>query len=207
MARADIALFVAGLVGATGSSLAAYRIVGPYGDGPMDMGLYRAEDSDTGRSQIYREVSKPDGTVLRYVFDEHSRQLSEILVMRVVNGKRETAGIHMGKDGLTRLDVGGQTLARDSKTGIAKVGFSLRGNGVIDAWEFRDPRGLLLKIEVSRRQDGKVDRWEYYKDDQLERVEQDEDNNGRVDHWLNYEAGILVKESRDIDGDGRPDPG
>lgn len=205
--RADIAIVVAGLVAAFGSSVAAYRVVGPYGDGPINVGLYRAQDPETGELFVYRDVRNSDGTVLRYMFDDESRKLKQIQVMRMVGGRLETVGLHMGEAGLTRLDAGGQTVERDSTPGGAKVGFSLRGNGVVDAWEYRDAKGQLVKIEVSRSQDGRVDRWEYYQDDQLSRVEIDENRDGRVDHWLNYEAGILVKESWDRDGDGRPDPG
>lgn len=188
------------------SSVAAYSKVGPYGDGPINVGLYRAEDPETGEQLVYREVRNADGTLLRYLFADTTRKLKQIQVMRVVNGKLETVGLHMGKGALTRFDAGGRSVER-TPTGGIKAGFSLRGNGVIDAWEYRDPQGLLLKIEVSRLQNGAIDRWEYYQDDQLARVEEDENHDGRVDHWLTYEAGILVKEARDKDGDGRPDPG
>lgn len=203
----DIAIVAVGLAAALGSSVAAYHVVGPYGDGPLNVGVYRAQDPDTGEQFVYRDVRNADGTVLRYLFEDSSRKLTQVLVMRSVNGKLETVGLHMGSTGLTRVDVGGHSVEGDAKAGFVKVGFSLRGNGVIDAWEYRDAKGQLLKIEVSRSQDGRIDRWEYYKDEQLARVEADENRDGRIDHWLNYESGILVKEAWDRDGDGRPDPG
>jgi hypothetical protein len=171
------------------------------------MWLYRAEDPETGRQMVYRDVRKEDGTTLRYLFDDGSRKLQKILVMRQVNGKLESVGLRMGETGLKGVEVGGRSVEKDARTGATKAGFSLRGNSVIDAWEYRDGDGVLLKIEVSRQQNGKVDRREYYKDDQLDRVEIDENLDGRVDHWLNFESGILVKEAWDRNGDGRPDSG
>lgn len=207
IATFDIALFAIGLVAAAGSSAVAYRLVGPYADGPINVGLHRAEDPDTGAQLVYRDVRAADGSVMRYLFDEVSRKLIEIQVMRVVNGKLETVGLHLGDSGVTRVDAGGHTVERDANAGLTKVGFSVRGNGVIDAWEYRDAKDVLVKIEVSRHQDGTVDRWEFYKDDQLARVEQDENRDGRVDHWQTYDVGVLIAEAWDRDGDGRPDPG
>ncbi len=196
-----------GLVTAAVSSVVAYRVVGPYGDGPLTVGLYLTQDPVTGKQQVYRDVRQPDGTVLRYFFDVGNRTLQQIQVRRTVNGKVEVVGLQMGAGGLTRLDLGDHTVERDAAGGGVKVGFSLRGNAIIDAWEFRDAAGALLKIEVSGRQDGTIDRWEFYMADQLARVEEDSNRDGKVDRWLTYEAGILVGEARDRDGDGRPDPG
>jgi len=86
-----------------------------------------------------------------------------------------------------------------------KSGFSLAGDGIVDAWAYRDDKGQLLRIEVSKRRDGKVDRWEYYDKGQLARVEEDTDHNGRVDRWATYDAGILMSTVVDANGDGRPD--
>lgn len=202
---AEVAIVAAGLVVAVAAGVAAYRLAGPYADGALTVGLYRAEDAATGARLVYRDVTRPDGTVLRYLFASGSRQLKQVQVMRMVDGKLVTVGLQMDKDGLTSVDAGDRSVARDAKGGV-KAGFSLRGNGVIDAWAYRDASGQLLKIEVSRRQDGKVDRWEHYKDDQLTRVEEDNNRDGRPDRWLTYEAGILVREAFDKDGDGRPDP-
>jgi hypothetical protein len=204
--RTDLAILIAGLVASASSGVVAYRIVGPYGDGPINVGLYRTQDPETGEQFVYREVRKDDGTLMRYLFDDDSRRLKQIQVIRIVDGKPVVVGLHVSDGGLTRLDAGGETMEREQAGGV-KRGFSFRGNGVIDAWEYRDAKGQLVKIEVSRHQDGHVDRWEYYQEDQLARVEEDENRDGRVDHWLNYEVGILVKEAWDRDGDGKPDPG
>lgn len=202
--KVDLVIVIAGLVMAAASSVLAYRAVGPFGDGPLTAGLRRTQDPETGAQLVYRDVPKADGTVLRYLFHDSNRRLSQIQVRRVVDGKLEIVGLHVGANGVTRIDAGGGTLERDPGGG-ARIGFSLRGNGVIDAWEYRDAAGALVKIAVSRRQDGVVDRWEYYEADQLARVEEDENRDGRPDRWLTYQAGILVSESRDRNGDGRPD--
>lgn len=172
-----------GFVLAAASSVVAYRAVGPYGDGPLNVGLYRTTDPESGKPLVYREARTADGTAFRYHFDDATRALRSV---------------HM-----TSRD--GKTVVLPAASRSGKSGFSLAGNGVIDAWEYRDAQGRIEKIEVSRRQDGVVDRWEYYRNDQLDRVEEDEDRDGRVDRWLTYDAGILVEEIRDRDGDGKPD--
>lgn len=202
-----MAIFAAGLITAAGASVVAYRLVGPYGDGPLDVGLYRTEDPETGRQLVYRDVPRPDGATLRYLFDDATRALTRVAVLQSVNGKLQEIGLRIDKGVLTQVEADGQTVATDAASGGMKVGFSLRGDGVIDAWQFRDPKGVLLKIEVSRHQDGKVDRWEYYENDQLARVELDDNRDGRVEHWQTYDAGILIAEAWDRDGDGKPDPG
>lgn len=206
-ATTEFALVVAGLIAAVASGVIAYRAVGPYADGPINVGLYRTQDPETGTPLVYRQVRQTDGALRRYLFDDGSRTLKQIQVIRMIDGKVETVGLHMGDDGLRRVDAGGHTVERDATSGISKVGFSVRNNNVIDAWAYRDVEGRLMKIEVSRRQDGQIDRWEYYEDDQLGRVEEDDNRDGKPDRWLTFEAGILVSEARDRDGDGKPDPG
>ena len=190
--KVEAAIVIGGLIAAATSGVAAYRIVGPYGDGPINVGLYRAQDPVTGRQLVYREISGADGGRVRYFFDDITRKLQEVRVVRP--GQSVEVSLPAGE----RAPVDAT---------LIKTGFSLRGNGVIDAWEYRDGQATLHKIEVSRRQNGRVDRWEFYTDGQLTRVEEDEDGNGRVDRWLTYERGILVQEARDRDGDGLPDPG
>ena len=200
----ETVILTAGLVAAAASGVAAYRAVGPYADGPLNAGLYRMEEPETGRQLVYREVRSADGVVRRYLFDNASRTLTEIRVIRA-GGETPDVRVHMNNGVLEGVTGPGRSFERDPKTGVARVGFSLRGNGVVDAWEYRDANGTLQKIEVSRRQNGVVDRWEYYKDDQLARVEEDDTGDGRVDRWLTYDAGILIQEARDRNGDGRPD--
>lgn len=202
--KIDVAIFAAGLIAAPIAGVMAYRAVGPYADGPLNVRLYRAEDPVTGRQLVYRDFKVGDGTVLRYFYDDATRTLTEIRLLRAPGS--DDVGFRPGSASGGEVTVGDRSFGWDA-TGLVKTGFSLRGNGVIDAWEYRNPKGQLLKIEVSRRQLGRVDRWEFYEDEQLVRVEEDEDGNGRVDRWLSYESGILTRETRDRDGDGRPDTG
>ena len=86
--RSDIVIFVTGLIGAAASSIAAYQAVGPYADGPINVGLHRTQDPESGKQLVYREVDNSDGTVLRYLFDNESRKLAQIQVIRIVNGSK-----------------------------------------------------------------------------------------------------------------------
>lgn len=89
---------------------------------------------------------------------------------------------------------------------VERVGFSLAGDGTVDAWAFHDAQGRTVRVEVSTRRDGVVDRWEHYDDGVLSRVEADSDRDGRVDTWSTYRDGVLTTTATDADGDGSPDP-
>lgn len=89
---------------------------------------------------------------------------------------------------------------------VEKVGFSLAGDGVEDAWVFHDALGEVLRVEVSTARDGTVDRWEHYAGGALVRVEADTNGDRRPDRWETYDRGIFVSASSDGDGDGFPDP-
>jgi hypothetical protein len=208
---ADIVIFVVGLIAAAAAGVIAYRIVGPYGDGPLNMNLYRTTDPETGKALIYRRVRRADGSEVRYVVDDASRQLREIQVANPSKGGSGSMGLRFEKGklaGIDRHDAEGRTNLRDyfnDPSGLAKVGFSLTNNGVIDAWAYRDKKGTIVKVEVSRGQDGKVDRWEYYDKGQLARVEEDDNHDGKIDRWVVYDAGIQIDEVLDRNHDGKPD--
>jgi len=190
----DLAIFALGLIAAASAGVFAYRVAGPYANGFLNFGVDRATDPRTHRAVLVRNVVRADGFTIRYFFDTGSRQLS---------GTRVLAPGAAGPEDI--VPPAPEELTNQlTKPGGGK-GFSLAGNGVIDAWEYLDAIGRPARIEISRRQDGRIDRWEFYKDGQLSRVEEDNDHDGRVDHWLNYDAGILVKEAVDRDGDGLPD--
>ena len=195
--KVDVALLAAGLIGAAASGVAAYRIVGPYGDGPLNVGLYRAQDPETGRQLVYRDVRVANNVTLRYFFEDTTRQFLEVRLVR--EGQADMTFPRNEKERIPAGTAGVQALI--------KTGVSLGGDGIIDAWTYRDALGRVHRIDVSRRRNGTVDRWEFYKDNQLARVEQDDDGDGRVDCWLTYDAGIMIHDARDSDGDGRPDPG
>jgi hypothetical protein len=210
--RTDAIVLVAGLVAASAAGVVAYDNVGPYGDGFATVGLYRTIDPQTKTPLLTRRVTRPDGAVVSYVFNEATQAFLELRTAGADGASgSENAGsdvrLHFKDGAPVRLDAGGVAMALDERTGRIKRGFSLAGNGVIDAWEYRNAQGQIEKIEISRRKEGVVDRWEFYRDGQLVRVEEDTNLDGRVDRWLTYEAGILLRESRDRTGDGKPDPG
>lgn len=201
-----------GLVAAVLSGIVAYRLVGPYGDGFLNMGLYRTRDPETGRSVIYREVRMPDGSLTRYMADATGQPVHTIRAMGTVAGHQETLDVYVSQGKLAGFgrdtDGDGRADLRDyydDRLKLVKQGFSLSGTGGIDAWQYRNAAGEVERIEVSRQQDGVVDRWEHYEKGQLARVEEDDDRDGKPDHWLTYDAGILMHEARDRNRDGQPD--
>jgi len=189
----DLGIFLVGVVAAASAAVFAYRTAGPYAHGFLNFGVDRTFDLQN-RPVLVRNVKRPDGSTIRYFFDIGTRQLTGTRVLAPGADKPEDMVPPPAEE----------LASRATKPGGGK-GFSLAGNGVIDAWQYLDASGRPERIEVSRRQDGRIDRWEFYKDGQLSRVEEDNDHDGRVDHWLNYDAGILVKEAVDRDGDGKPD--
>jgi hypothetical protein len=213
VSRLELVIVAVGLVAAVASGIIAYRIVGPYGDGPFGAGYRRVIDSETGRSVLIHESRAADGTVIRRVID--NRTLREIQFELDVDGRREEVRVPVerGSTQVTRVDRDRDADGRvdvaeyyDADQRLVKAGFSLAGDGAIDAWAYRDEAGQLVTIEVSTRRDGRIDRWEYYENNQLARVEQDTDRDGRVDAWSTYDAGILIDTVFDRDGDGEPDP-
>jgi hypothetical protein len=205
--KVELAIFASGLVLSVLAGVVAYRIVGPYGDGPFSIGVRRVIDPETGKSLLVHETHTDKG-VIRRVIDE--RTLKEIHLDVDGDGRAERVRVkgtdiervERDRDGDGRIDVE-EYYGPDRR--LVKAGFSLAGDGIIDAWAYRNNAGQVEKIEVSTRRDGKVNRWEHYRDGQLARVEEDTDNDGRVDRWSIYDAGILVKTVVDVDKDGQPD--
>ncbi|MEQ1761130.1 MAG: hypothetical protein ABL986_22710 [Vicinamibacterales bacterium] len=209
----DLAIFVVGLIAAATSGVVAYRIVGPYGDGFLNVGLYRTRDPETGKDVIYREVRQADGSVTRYMASSTGVPFHTIRATGTLGGRQQTLDVYAEQGKLSGFgldsDGDGQIDVRDyfdEKMALVKQGFSVSGTGgVIDAWQYRDPSGAVVRIETSRSQDGVVDRWEHYEAGQLVRAEEDDDHDGKPDHWLTYEEGILIHEARDRNRDGQPD--
>lgn len=209
---ADIVIFVVGLIAAAASGVVAYRIVGPYGDGPLNMNLYRTTDPETGEDLIYRRIIGPNGKEMRLVVDDATRHLHELKLEVGTKKDSEMLGLRFEKGKIASVDTDtdgdGRPDMRDylnDPSGLMKTGFSLTKNGVIDAWAYRDKKGAIVKVEVARGGDQKVDRWEYYDKGQLARVEEDDNHDGKIDRWLVYDAGILMDEIGDRDHDGKPD--
>ncbi|MFH1269032.1 MAG: hypothetical protein ABIK89_25175 [Planctomycetota bacterium] len=206
--KLEVIIFSGGLVASVVAGVAAYRIVGLYGDGPFASGYHRTRDPETGRSMLVHETRTSAGVVRRVI---DGRTLSE-LGLDIDADSVEHTRVHVQGTEVTRVDRdldGDGHIDRweyyDAAQRLVKGGFSLAGDGVLDAWAYRNDDGQITKIEVSTRRDGTIDRWEYYENDQLARVEEDTDRDGRVDRWLNYEDGILMKTEIDADKDGRPD--
>lgn len=192
----NIAILLLGLLAAASASTFAYRAAGPYANGFLNFGVTRTVDPRTEQPVLVRDVARADGGTVRYFFDMGTRKLTGTRVL--------PPGAARPGDMVPPSEAPSAGTPGIAKGGV-KTGFSLAGNGVIDAWEYRDAAGRLERIEVSRRQDGNVDRWEHYDAGQLARAEEDNDHDGRVDHWLDYEVGILIGEAFDRDGDGRRD--
>jgi hypothetical protein len=190
----DLAILLLGAVTAASAGVFIYGMAGPYAHGFLNFGVDRTIDPRSQHPVLVRNVVRADGFTVRYFFDMETRRLTGTRVLAPGTATADDM-VPPPPDEFAR---------RAAKPG-GGTGFSLAGNGVIDAWQYLDALGRPERIEISRRQNGQIDRWEFYKDGQLSRVEEDNDHDGRVDRWLTYDAGILVKEALDRDGDGRPD--
>jgi hypothetical protein len=177
-------VFAAGLAASVGAGVYGYQVVGLYGDGPFASGYHRERDPQTGESLLVHESITSQGRIRR-VMDERFR-LKSVAVDADGDGVSETT-----------------TAATDAN--IAGTGFSLAGDGVVDAWAFRNTAGQVVRVEVSTKRNGKVDRWEHYRNNLLIKVDLDTDGNGRADRWQTFESGILMDTIVDADEDGRAD--
>ena len=202
---------IVGLVAAVISGVVAYRTVGLYGDGPFSYGYFRERDPQTGESILYRIVEGPNGEEIRQVVDMPNRRITE--VQTDLDGDGRVERVTREDDALaisTDVDDDGvvdlvQYTGLDDQ-GLRRVGFSLTGDGVIDAWAWRDADDRIVRVDVSTRQDDLIDRREFYDAaGQLARVELDTDRNGTTDQWQIYEGGILFDTILDANADGQPD--
>lgn len=216
--RAGIAsaLLVAGVVASVAAGITTCRTVGPYGDGPFGAGFRRLPAGEaSGTILVHDSRVGPD--VVRAVIDEGTGRVRELRL--APGGDFATAvQLHLDADGGVRSprDLDGDGVAdrwdyyadvRGVGSGeIEKVGFSLAGDEVVDAWAYHDEAGEIRRVEVSTGRDGVVDRWEHYRGGALLRVESDRDRDGRVDHWSTFRDGVLESTQSDADGDGLPDP-
>lgn len=174
-------VFVTGVIAAAASGTWAYRTVGLYG-GPILTGYHRVWNPVTRKYQLVHETTNKDGLRIR-------RQLSQGRSVEATTFSGAAAG----------------PVAEKLITGGARVGFSSRDDGVIDAWAVRDPATGSSRIEMSTQRDGKIDRWERYEKGQLVRVDLDTNGNGKPDRWMTYEGGILMDTFIDLDEDGKAD--
>jgi hypothetical protein len=180
----EITVLAIGIVVAGVSGVLAYGVVGLYGDGPFAHGYHRERDPATGQSLLVQDIQTSQGRVRRVIAE--GRKVIQFRIDKDADGVEDA-----------RLMVDGTTLT--------KTGFSLAGDGVIDAWAIRDAADQVVRIEVSTKRDGRVDRWEHYTNGKMVRVELDTDRNGRADRWQLYEDGILMETVIDANEDGQPD--
>ena len=93
----------------------------------------------------------------------------------------------------------------DANQKLEKIGISLAGDGVEDAWTYLGADGQVARIESSPQRNGKVQRVEYFDRGALSRAEEDTDGDGRIDKWETYEAARLVVVAFDTMGRGVSD--
>ena len=206
----------AGVLLSVAAGFAAYRTVGPYGDGPFGAGFRRIPGSSGDGTRLVHD-SRAGPYLVRAVIDEGSGRVRELRLaedgdfgntFRVELDGRQGARIPHDLDGdgvPDRWDYYADVSHIESGE-VERVGFSLAGDGVEDAWAFQDEAGQTVRVEVSTRRDGVVDRWEHYADAVLVQVETDADRDGRIDTWSSYRDGVLATTVRDTDADGIPDP-
>jgi hypothetical protein len=180
----ELAVLTVGAILAITSGVLAYRAVGLYGDGPFAKGFHRERDASTGRWLLVQDFQTSTGRGRR-VIDE---------ALRVTELRLDT--------NLDGVDDGRIMM---SEGAFARIGFSSKGDGVIDAWAFRDATNQIVRIEMSTRRDGRIDRWEHYTNGQLVRVDLDTNLNGQPDQRQIYEKGTLIRTENDANEDGRPD--
>ncbi len=159
-ATIEIAIFTAGLVASIVAGIVTYQRYGMYGDGPGGRGFHRTSDAGTGASGLTQELMTTEGRVRR-TFG--------------VDGTLMEADIDRDNDGNIDECV---RIVRGREAGI---GTSLAGDGIIDAWVFRDARNQVVRIEISTKRNHRVDRWEYYKGGVVTRVAVDANGEGKPD--------------------------
>ena len=210
----EFQVLLVGLSLSVAAGFMACQAAGPYGDGPFGAGFRRIPASDCGTTLVHDSRIGPD--VLRSVIDERTGRVREL---RVAPGGdfAKAVRVYLDEDRRARVprDLDGDGVAdrweyyadvrRIGSGAVEKLGFSLAGDEIVDAWVFSDEQGEVSRVEVSTGRDGVVDRWEHYRGGELVRVEADRDRDGRVDHWSTYRRGILSATASDADGDGRPD--
>ena len=189
VSKVELIIVSVGLVTAVVAGVAAYHVVGLYGDGAFSIGYRRIRDPETGKSLLVHESRTKDGVIRRVIDGVTLTEVDLDVDARVHFNGKEITRVDLDVDGDGRID---RWEYYDAERRLVKVGFSLAGDGVLDAWAYRNNDGQITKIEVSTRRDGKIDRWEYYEKGQLVRVDEDKDRDGRADHRSTYQDGILI---------------
>lgn len=177
----SVFVFIAGLWAAIASGIWTYREFGLYG-GPILTGFHREWDPRARRYQLVHETTNKNGLRLR-------RLLTDLLQVQLTDLSGPAVG----------------AAVEQAVRGGARIAFSTRNDGVLDAWATRDLEAQTARIEVSTKRDGRIDRWEQYEKGQLVRVDLDSNGNGKSDRWMTYEDGILMYTFIDANEDGQAD--
>ena len=88
---------------------------------------------------------------------------------------------------------------------LERLGLSLAGDGIEDAWTYLGADGVPIRIESSPRRNGRIERVEHYERGLLVRAEEDTDGDGRNDKWETYAAARLTTVAFDTLQRGVPD--
>ena len=215
--RVESAVLLSGLALSVAAGFAAWKVVGPYGDGPFGANFRRIPAHPDGETTLVHD-SVSGSSVVRAVIDEPTGRIGELQIAPSGDFAKAVRVLFDEDRGVrVPLDLDGDGVAErweyysdvgDIESGsIEKVGFSLAGDEIVDAWAFHDEQRRVSRVEVSTARDGVVDRWEHYRGGVLVRVEIDTDRDGRVDRWETYrDDGVLAATAADGDGDGLPDP-
>lgn len=155
----EMAVFAAGLVAAVAVGVVAYDRHGLYGDGPGGSGYSRTTDPVSGASLLVHETMTSEGRL-----------------RRIFGPERAPIEIELDKDGDGNVEECVRIV-----NGQMGLGVSLAGDGIIDAWLFRDADGQPIRVELSTKRNHRVDRWEFYKDGALTRIALDADEDGKPD--------------------------
>ena len=208
--RREQLILWAGFCLAVASSVFAYRVVGPYGDGPFGAGFRRIHQPATGETVLVYDHLADNGS-LRAVVDRQTRRLTEFRIDTDRDGRTDaTASLLGDMVRVERDDDGDGVIDRweyvDGSQEIAKVGFSVRQDGVLDAWAYYDANGALTLVEVATARNDTVNRWEYYENAALVRLEEDTTGDGAVDRWSTYVGGVLTETRTEtpVSGPGSP---
>jgi len=145
------------------------------------------------------------------VYDPRTGKLRLLRYDRSGNGKVDTYSymdgartirMEIDRDGDGKID---QWQYYDQNERIEKLGFSLRHDGIEDAWAYLDPDGSIMRVESSPRRDSRMSRIEHYDHTQLTSAEEDTDGDGHVDKWETYTNGRLATVAFDTAHSGIPD--
>jgi len=147
------------------------------------------------------------------VYDEQTRELARLDVDRDGDGRIDVRTYMLGSLPIrTEVDADGDgDVDRweylDGNGQLRAVGSASSGDsGLEDTWTWMVDDNGGRRVDMSLNRDRRVTRREYYRDDRLERAEEDTNGDGVADKWEAFEGGVLRHTSYDTAfSSGRPD--